>query len=576
MSQRPLRSDLPRNRAGRAFVLFLVLAACNDDGDGSGGVPVDQATADVLITDAAADDLSSFSAEIASVRLQREDLTFTGDLVGSAEVEFLGLAGSSVLLAHESIPADTYVGVEIGFTPGSYRAADEAGQPVTVVAVSDTFLAELPVPVALEDDDYLQFQIDLDLEDSLSGDVAAGTIDFDPSGSCSSDDGSDEAALDELKGIVVSSSAGDETFEIDAFVGDEVPVELGTLTVETDAQTLFLDDDGTELTSTLFYAALVDGSTLLEVHGGLGLDGVVAATRVEIEDQAGGVGSQDLVRIEGLVFDVQATQLQLQVLEIEDGETIAGPILDALAEPEFILVSFDAATVFLVEDTVATSSELAVGQRVKVKFCAFATEPFPACRVEIEDEDAEFEGTITDVALVPASFVVHLEDGEPAILAGLVQDTSTDVTVDLASSSLFLDTQGEPALLPADLLPELEVEAHGTLSGPATGPTITASRTKVFAGRLEDAVVIGTNELAASFTTTGGEIVDPFGTGVTPGPQDVLIQPGCVFEGDVDSAAEFFQLFEGKVEVQVDVHGIGSGSVTPNEILAFEVDVDVL
>src|SRR5262245_1407166 len=175
-----------------ALLIALALApipACGGGGgDGSGGV-----TADLLIGDAPVDDLLSFSAVVQSVRLQRDDLSFTGDLIGSLEVEFLGLNGAFAFLAKAGIPAGTYVGVEIGFAPGQYHAKADDGSPVTVVASDDTFFAALPAPLTVATGDYVRFTVDLDLLSSLSGTVSSGSIDFGPDGSCDSNDGSEDA-----------------------------------------------------------------------------------------------------------------------------------------------------------------------------------------------------------------------------------------------------------------------------------------------------------------------------------------------------------------------------------------------
>ncbi len=563
-------------------IALAFAAACSDDDDddgGGGGSGV--ATVDVLITDAAADDLLSFTATIESLRLQREGGSFTSDLLTSREFDFLGLEDDFTLLARNTaIAVGNFTGAEIAFTPGSYAALAEDGSPVAVNSVSDTLLVPLPVTLNLTDDEYARFQLDLDLAGALTGDVSSGTIDFDPQGLCTTDDGTNDAPIDEVKGIVVTSN-GVDSFVIDGFVGDEVQVDLGQVTVATGAGTLFLDDDGTELSSPQFFAALVPGSSLLEVHGDLAAGGVVNATRVEIEDQNGGAGSNDLVRIEGVVQTIGVDLFDLQVIEVEDGGVVADPILGALSGPDVISVSFDPTTVFLLEeDQVADSADLATGQKVKVKFSTFATEPFPASRVEIEDDNSEFEGVSTDVTGLPADFIVHLDADDPAIVAGLVTDVNTDVTVDLTGSTIVLDTVQQPALLPADILIELEVEPLGKLAGPPTGPTITAIETKVTPGKLDKAAVTTVDEIDRFFITTGGDIEDPFGKDVDPGPQKVLLEPTgvVVFEGDVDTEAEFFALFIAlppPTLVEVTVRGIGAGGITINEIRAFEIDVQV-
>lgn len=558
---------------------FALFASCSDDDDSGGGGPVPgNATVDVLIGDAAVDDLSAFSADVESVRLRDDTGVFTTDLLpaGAIEVEFLRLNGAQALLVRGTVPEDTYDAIEVGFTPGAYEARAEDGSDVTVTASSDVLLLAFPAPLVLSADEYARVEVDLDLPNSLSGDVSAGDVDLDPTGTVVTGDGSTETEVVALKGLVTDSDAGAGTVTVDAFADDSQVISLGEATVRTVFVDLFLDTDGSELTSTDFFNALVDNQTLLEVHGTLGQSGEIDATRIDIEDQSGGAGSANDVRIRGTIVSTAVDAFTLRIRDVNDGESVADPILAGLGDPAEIDVSYDTSTVFVLGGTeVADSTELLVGRTVEVRFCDFATEPFPACVVDVSDEPVGFEGLVTDVAGLPNSFVMHLDADDPAISGGLVQDELTDVTVDLTGSTIVLDAAGDPVLVADDIVADVEITAEGTISGGPTTPTLTATRTVLAGGRLSGALVTTNDELTSSFTTTGGDILDPFGANVTAGTQTVLIEPTATFTGDVSTKTEFFDLLDtvAGANALIGVHGLGTANT--NEIRAFEIDVRV-
>jgi hypothetical protein len=249
------------------LVSLFLFPACGGGGGGGGS----GASADVLIGDAPVDDLLSFSAVVQSVRLQRDDLSFTGDLVGSLEVEFLGLNGSFAFLAKGRIAPGTYVAAEIGFKPGSYLARADDSSPVVIVPASDTYLAQLAAPLVVAAGDYVRFTVDLNLLNSLSGTVGSGTLDFDPNGSCESNDGSEDEPIDELRGTVQSMDSVARTIVVDGSVG-EPPTHIGQVTLQVTDATVLLDNDNGQLSVSAFFAAIHAG-TFLEVDGDLGSTG---------------------------------------------------------------------------------------------------------------------------------------------------------------------------------------------------------------------------------------------------------------------------------------------------------------
>lgn len=569
--------------------LFCLLAtACSGGGGsagGGGGGGGSAARTDLLLTDAALDDLLAFRTTVSELRLRRQGGGTSANLLAAPlPVEFLGLEGVLGFASISDLTSGVWIGARVAFEPGSYEAVTRDGTPVAVVASWDVLDVDFAAPLQLDDSGYRRIEIDLDLGASLSGEVGSPPIAFAPSGLARIDDGSSSGTIDEIRGLVTSASAPD-SLVVDAFADDDLTVPLGEVTVRVGAGTLLVGDDGAPLPSVgAFFSALTAGATLVEVHGRLGLGGRVDATRVEIEDHSGGSGSSSLVKIEGLVLGVgPGGTFELLIQEIEKGQAIASPVLEQMGSPASITVSFDAGTHFYLdadhgggsEDSVPSdASQLAVGRRVKVGFADFLAEPFPAHKVEIESTHAEFEGSIVDASGLPASMVIHLHHSEPAILSGDVDSDQTDVTVTLAGSHFLLDTHGHPSLTVGDLLVGMKVEVKGTLSGPSGAPTITAWRTKVHAGRLDGALVTGVQPGDATFTTLGGDVDDPFGGGVTPGPMLVHVEPEAEFDGDAEDAASFYALFQNLAEgetLEVRVEGIGTGAT--DEVRAFEIDV---
>src|SRR5262249_34114184 len=153
---------------------------------------------------------------------------------------------------------------------------------------------------------------------------------------------------------------------------------------------------------------------------------------------------------------------------------IAEPVLQGLADPNVIAVSFGAGTHFEFDSGATTnSSSLAVGQEVTVRFSAFTAPPFPAREVEIDDTPG-FHGVLTGAT--PGELEVHLGARDAAVGAGLVASPTTGVRVTLGSAPIALDVPGTPALAPADLSRGLDLELHGRLTGPANAPLLTAER----------------------------------------------------------------------------------------------------
>ncbi|HTF91376.1 MAG TPA: hypothetical protein VK843_23395, partial [Planctomycetota bacterium] len=491
-------------------------------------------------------------------------------------IDLIGADAAPRWVLRQDLPAGTFRGVALDITPASTQAIDRAAAAITVTETATAFEVFFPAPVTITATGYRQLVLDIDLPLSLSGTVAAPPLLFDPTGTASLTlGGTASSAIDEVQGTVLTTTPGTNRLSIDAFADGDLTLPLDETTVSLTAGTLLIDEAGLPFASTAaFYAALVTGTTVLEVHGTL-TGGIIVASRIEVEDD--GVGNPAyVVKIDGRIvnLDTVADTFDVEVIEIEKGSATAGPIIGGATS---IAVTYTITTSIVIDgNTPTTETSLAEGQRVKVKFPTFVATPFAASQIEIEDQP-EFEGVITDVTGLPVSVIIRLNANEPAIAAGQVLDAQTDVVVNIAGAAPFLDTDGDPALLTTQLQPGLKIEVHGAITGLNTAPTIASTKTKIHSGRFKGDVT-ATFPLLHSFSATITDLKDSFGNSVAFGPVTVNIDPATtIFSGEAETEAEFNGLFAtlGVGEVlEVEVFGLGTVT-TPNEILAYEIKAKV-
>jgi len=540
-----------------------------DDDPGGGGAAT--SSVDVLLGDAPIDELFAFRATVESLRFDLDGGGATQNLlVAPTEMEFLGLQDVLGWLSSTQLAVGTYTGVRVGFSPGSYVALDTLGNSVAVDASADELAVSFASPVVLVANGYARIEVDLDLVESLDGSVGSAPISFAPEGSATVSDGSDAGALDDVRGVV-SEVLGDG-FRMDAFVDDDLGVPLGSIQVRVgDAAALF-DVGGAAFNGASgLLASLLISSSVVEVKGSLGASGVLDAERVEIVDQGGGVGLVNQVELVGRVTSLGMGDLTLLIQQIEQGAALFDSVLGSASSAQ---VAFDASTNFLLAgSTPGSSADLAVGQRLKVRFDAFVGAPFSAARIEVQS--APFTGRITDVSGVAGSsqFVMRLGAGDPAISGGLVDTINTDVTVDFASADVALDSAGKPALDPARLLVGLSVQVEGEISGASSAPTLSAERVSVRAGRLRGEVILSDSG-ARRFTVLATELQSAFGAGEVLGNVDAFFLDSTVLEGDASLEADFFALLDGADTdevVTVELEGLGNGMAL--QVDAFELEV---
>lgn len=565
-------------RAGRAprvaWLLAAGLAACTN-GDGLAGVGGGAAggSGDLLVQDAPVNDLLSFAVDVAEVRLVDPlGAVSTNLLSGVRRVELLGLQGRARWLESPALPEGTWSGVRFTFDTNTISAVAKTGASVPVTATSGVLSTDFAAPVVIDDpSDYERILVDVDLAASLTGDMT-GLV-FTPAGTVGVDSGVTSQEIDEFRGTVLAHDTGASTMTVRAYVDDDLTSTLGDLVVTVATGANLYRVDGLPYASTAdFFGDLVDGATTLEVHGSLGSGGAVTADEIHIEDHDGGTSSANEVELDGILTDLGAGTFDLRVAEVEKGAAIADPVLQGLPDPTLVTVSHDGTTDFVGEDgTPASAADLAVGQRVKVRFGSFVAPPFLAGRVKL-DMEAGAEVVVTDVSGLPGQVIVHVDADEPWVTSGAIANDTTDVTVFLSGASVFLDVPGDPTISAADIEVGLELRVEGDLSG----TDVTASRVEVHPGRLEGEITAAPS--ATQFTVTvSAPPDDPFGANVDgTGPYTLMLATGALVEGDATSGSELKQLFDALLpgeQLLVEVRGLGTEIA--NEIEAYRIEAEV-
>ncbi len=498
--------------------LLACAAACGGGGStdaGKGGESLG-----LLMTDAPADGLSVFSLDVTSVVLLRADGTGTANLLAAPRnFNVLGLAGLQALLGLADPPAGTYTGIRLAVDPASVRAFDKTGAAVAVRvtrAVDDASFLALDASNLVLDGVFRRVLLDVDLAKSLTDDSSnPGGLAFELE--LEAEHEFEHSAFDEFRGRVISEDPSASRFVAD-LLDDSGAAAFGRVTVVLSPGDALIGDDQQAFGSeAAFFAALAPGAEV-EVHGAFAASGAVNATRVEIED-----GQGFPVKIKGEVLSVDAGLQEFELLwrEVRRGSSLAYPVLAQVGNPRVLTIAWDAGTTFRLEDGgAATAAGLVPGTDLYVSFADFAAPmPFLAAQLELDDEGAAFEGSITDVSGLDSSCVMQLDADEPAWLSGSISAPATIVLAGV--QRIWLDTAADPVLQAGELLTGLKIEVHGALSGPPAAAVIAASQLKVKPGRLEG-VITGVNPGAETVQVSVQSVKDPFGG--APPAGSILVQ----------------------------------------------------
>ena len=554
---------------------FALFASCSGGGGGGGAAP---AGAVGLVTgDAPTDGLSSFSVTVVSVTFTTPTGVQTGNLLTAPRTfDYLDLEDQQAYLALVQVPVGTFELATLTVNPLTIEARDTTGAmvPISVVSASasDDFSGPGSSDLVIVQGAFQPVSLEILLDNSLDDDPAVpGGLLFDPRISARSEISSVE--LDEFKGDVVSVDPASSSFDLLISCDESPAANFGMVTVAVEDTDFLVDQAGVPFTTAAgFLAALVPGMEV-EADGVLQLDGTVDASSARIDDPS------ILVEIEGTIMSVNpgAGTFEFIVRELEKGLLTAQPVLAGLGNPDTITVSFTPSTPIHNHHTgqVLTAASLVPGLRADVRFNQFAAPmPFAAGRIEVEDTETQFHGTITGVSGLSNSVEVTLSPEDFSVQTGLV---TAPVTLDLSNllpGVLILRSCPNPVLDPSDLLLGMSLRAKGTLSGSPGAATVTPSEVKINAGRL-DGQVLAVDSASATMTVSVTGVRDPFGGTPPTGTIQVSVDPSaCLFLGTLAATLSeveiAFNAMIAPVMMEIELDGIAApgGLITAHELHA--------
>ena len=579
----PLRPrDVPMMRfpSPAAAALFAALAvACSHetkDGVASPATPVARAALLVRATDDLAE-LLSLEVGITELRLVRAGGERTDDLLaGPATLELVGLREGAAWIAASAIPAGDYTAVQLGFAPLALgRALDGTRVAVPVTESAGAFALAVQATVARNE--LARFVVDVDLRLALRGSLEAGDLRFAPRGT-SELVASGRIPLDEIDATVVRRDVATLALGVDAFGDDARTLPLGPALVRVNEGTLLVDrDDFLFDLAPLFYTLFVPGLTTIEIAGSLAADGSVVAERIEVEDQDGRPGATFPVKLQGRIATLSPGFLSLALVDVESGDALVDGFLAGNGDPPTVGIALSLETLVFDGSTVLGLGALAPGADVKVEVRYFFGEPFPADRIELETSAPRIELVIADTSGLPGSVLARVAEGEPALAAGLVASPATEILLTLAGGPLALCGSGKRVVAPQELRPGLALEVLGVPAGTPEAPTLAPEQSRVRAGLLCRARFAGerpaaTPEDGVLLSLHGGELVDPFGEPVAPGPVAVLVDERTAFTGAATSLAALRALLGDDEDLRLSVEGLATG--VAQEVRALRIDVE--
>jgi hypothetical protein len=576
----------------------------------------DPARIAVMLTDAPIDEFLSLVATLDSVQLVKADGTLTSDVLSPAvRVELIGTATMPQLLWHAEIPFGSYRGVRLGFTGGAPLGRlnnGTASAPVSISGGGVTYALTAPFatgPKVVGEGSVTRCVVDFDLEWSLGQTgLPATAYTLTPIGETRIQTAPAGITIEPIRGEVIGINLTAKELTLRAFVDDDCLARAGELVVELNAGTpaILYDSVGQVVANqTAFLEGLTVGGatigfgTVLEVHGAIQSNGALRATRVNTENgrlTPTGPSGGTTVEFDGLVVSTPSTSpsasFNIAVSDVEMGRSLVLTAIPA-GVPAVLTVNHDPLTRFInstgaeIGTPTSPASDLKLGMRVKVKYTEF-TSPVAnnvASVVELVDPLIDFEGilnSISGLSAVPPNFVMRLAADEWAIQAGLVTNSTTNVTVDLGAPQVpvFLRVTGSPAItltqIPLDTIAPLDsnlkLDTVGVLSGPAGSPTITATRVRLFPGRVRGGAVVDlapqlNGELLVKLS--GTQVIDPFGQNYIDNQTRVVLLASANVFGDRTSLSKpitFQELIQLGNDPTCDLEVIAKGLSSTNPL----------
>src|SRR5712671_1007383 len=269
---------------GFAFCATLVSGCGGGGGGGAGAAPAD-GNLTIAMTDSASDDLETFEVDVSDISLQRPGGSTVSVLTRTTRVDLTELDSLSELIVGGGLRPGAYssltmtldfsnavVTIKGQTTPAT--VVDKNGNPIT---------GPIPVRVNFGDEDAGDeesgdderphivvnrrhfFELDLNLDESVTVDAANNRVTFVPVMTASADP--DDPKPTSIHGILAAVDTAAGTFTVDKRSKDEH--SIGTFTVSTSDNTVF-QVDGTVFTGAPGLAALAtkaDGMTMVWVQG---------------------------------------------------------------------------------------------------------------------------------------------------------------------------------------------------------------------------------------------------------------------------------------------------------------------
>jgi len=292
---------------GFAFCATLVCGCGGGGGGGGGGSVGGAAPADgsltIALTDSASDELETFEVDVSGISLQRVGGSTVSVLGRATRVDLTDLDSLSELIVGGGIDPGAYAGLTMTLdfsnavvtisgqtTPAT--VVDENGNPIT---------GPIPVRVNFAEDERPHivinrrhfFELDLNLDESVTVDAANNRVTFVPVMTASPDP--DNPKPTSIQGILAAVNTATGTFTVDRRAEDQHSV--GMFTVSTSATTMF-QVDGTVFTGAAGLAGLATmagGTTQVWAQGSRG-QGAGMLDAVAVEAGAGTRGNgQDWV-----------------------------------------------------------------------------------------------------------------------------------------------------------------------------------------------------------------------------------------------------------------------------------------
>ena len=561
---------------GLAGSLLALVTGCGGGGGGGNGAGA-TTSADILLTDAPVDELLSFNILVNEVRLYDAVGERSENLLnGSMRVNLLSAATQLAWLVSKPVPSGTWHGIELRYDPLVVDARLLDGTPASVQVADDRLAAAFPTPVVFAAAGYQRVVVDFDLAASLSYGTAGFDYDLDPQGVANGDDDPTTPILiDSIVGRVKGVDSTNNVLSIDAWSDDDRAVLLGALLVQLEPGDILQDDQGALLDLSSFYAGIVPNATFVEVHGTMTAAGTIDATRVELAEGIG--GGDSVVRIDAVVQSINqgASTMQVVVSEVDKGFSLASSAFGG-SVPASFTVAWDVQTYFGYADGAATTAaSLVAGAKVDLRFATFPTGgPYTAARVELEQEGAEYEGTVSNVddLLLGGSFQITLPLNSPLILGGTVVNP---LTIQLDQGAyIWLDSGVDPSASPEAIQLGQRVRASGLISGGPAGATVESNEVRIQPGRATASAEIGTlDEGVYTFVAFIDEIDSPFG-GSVQSDAELRFFGMTIYEGDVSNIAGLQDAIEsdaGTIELRLE----GIAAIGQNAIEVYEVDVRV-